>query len=140
MNKMNEPDSSPRSRKYIEITAKIAQDVSPVSNAKLAAIIVLNNQVVSIGTCQYKTHPFQAKYKPNKHADYWHAETNAIFNALRRIKPDDLSNATLYVARVRRDGSFGMSKPCSGCQHAIDHFHIKQVIYTDVGQILKMYN
>lgn len=127
-----------KDRKYIDFAAKLAEDVSPVANARVAAIIVFRNEIVGIGTCQYKTHPFQSKFRPNEQANFWHAETNAIYNALKRIRPDDLQKSTLYIARVKRSG-WGLAKPCTGCQHAIDHFKIGKVFYTgDNNQIVKL--
>ena len=56
-----------------------------------------------------------------------HAETQAI----RACGPDvDLSNTTLYVARVNKNGNSMFSKPCKTCQEAIDLAGIKKVIYT----------
>ena len=118
-----------KDRKYIELATKLAEDVSPVANARLAAIIVFRNEIVGIGTCKYKTHPFQSKFRNHEQANYWHAETNAIFNALKRITPEDLSKSKLYISRVKQTG-WGLAKPCNGCQHAIDHFHIGEVFYT----------
>ena len=48
--------------------------------------------------------------------------------ALRQIK--DTRGVTLYVLRVRKDGSSGLSKPCSRCADYIAKSGIKKVIYS----------
>ena len=84
-----------------------------------------------------KSHPFQAQFSKNEEAIYWHAETNAVYNALRVCDVDDLKRMTLYVARTRHpeDGGrnqwiWGNSRPCEGCMSCLDKFKIKQTIYT----------
>ena len=122
-----------RHGKFLKLAANIAEAVPKVANAKIASIVVIRNEIISIGTCQYKTHPFQDKYKHHAEARYWHAETNAIFNALKKIDPIDLQKASLYVARVKNKNNeqvWGLAKPCSGCMHAIAQFGLKKVYYT----------
>lgn len=114
---------------------KIARDNDPVAGGRLAACVVYKNKVVAYGFNQAKTHPFQAQYGKNDDAIYWHAETNAIHNALRVLSEDELAKATLYVARARYEmnrpvWTWGMSKPCEGCAKCIDKYNIKRVVYT----------
>lgn len=124
--------------RYLNILSKLATDiVSPVSgNARLAACVVLKNNIVSFGVNEKKSHPFQARYGKNKDAVYLHAETAAIKNALKYISVAELEKATLYVCRVKFSDAakkafiFGLSKPCSGCFRCINTFNIKQVVYS----------
>ena len=51
-----------KDQKYIDLVSKVAQDVLPVSNARIASAIVIGNTVVGLGRNSYKTHPLQAKY------------------------------------------------------------------------------
>jgi len=48
--------------------------------------------------------------------------------ALRQIK--DPRGVTLYVVRVRPDGSSGLSKPCPACAEYISRMGIKKVVYS----------
>ena len=48
--------------------------------------------------------------------------------ALRQIK--DPRGVTLYVVRVRPDGSSGLSRPCPQCAKYISGLGIKKVIYS----------
>ena len=79
-----------------------------------------------------KSDPFQARYAKNSECIYLHAEIHAIKNALKHVSVNELSKASLYVLRVRKeDGMWAMSKPCSGCMRAIAEFGIRNVFYTD---------
>ncbi len=126
-----------RDKKFIEQCFTLAQSVERFPNAKIGAMLVLGNRIIAYGWNQRKTHTFVRKY--SNHGDmycYLHAEVHCIKNALRVIDPDDLSKATLYVARAKRPYSgskkwvYGLAKPCEGCQKAIDDFSIRRVVYT----------
>lgn len=125
-----------RHRKILDTLSKIAIDVKPVSNAKLASAIVYKNDIVSFGMNRKKSHPFHAKYGKNEDCIYLHAETDAIKNALKRISQEELAKSTLYICRVKhpdhqdKNYIWGLSKPCSGCARAIAAFGIKKVVYT----------
>lgn len=122
-----------RHLRHISDLAVIAEDTIGASSAKLAASIVLNNKIVSIGVNSYKTHPFQKKYGKNDMAICIHSEIAAIGKALKRISIDELRRATLYIARVKQidqSSQWGLARPCKGCQRAIAAFDIKKVYYT----------
>jgi len=55
-----------------------------------------------------------------------HAELGAILGMDRSIT----EGATVYVARVGREGDFKLSKPCQMCHEALKHVGIKRVVYT----------
>lgn len=122
--------------KYINILSKIASDLSPVKSARIAACVVLQNDIVSFGANEMKSHPFQARYGKNRDAVFLHAETSAIKNALKYISIKDISRCTLYICRVKySDASktnlvFGTAKPCPGCFRCINTFDISRVYYT----------
>ena len=57
-----------------------------------------------------------------------HAEMDAVFKAR---KMGDLSNAKVYVARVRRDTlELSFSRPCEICQHVLARFGLKRAVYS----------
>jgi deoxycytidylate deaminase len=103
---------------------------------KLAACLVINNEVISVGHNSDKSHPLQKRFAKNSDAIFKHAEVDCIINALRHLDKEDLKKSTLYVYRVKRkrkgDLSWvdGLAEPCLGCKRAIDHFGIKKVIYS----------
>jgi deoxycytidylate deaminase len=130
-----------RHNKILNILRKIADDVLPVSSSKIASAIVIGNEIVSIGINSMKSHPFQKKYSRNSSSIFWHSETNAIFNSLKRVHEDELRYATLYIVRSKYNSSvlnkrkriFGLARPCTGCMSAIQRFRIPNVIYTCEG-------
>jgi len=128
--------------KILNLLSLMAEDVdvSQTSNrARLAAAVVYRNRIIAVGTNQKKSHPFQKKYASNEDAIYLHAEVSAIKNALRHIDEKMLAKSTLYVCRIKRTGArnssftWGISKPCIGCQRAIATFNIKRVVYSEEG-------
>lgn len=126
---------SKKDQKYIDLVSKMAEDVIPVSNARIASAVVLGNTVVGMGHNSYKTHPLQAKYGTTEYNIHIHAEIDAIKNSLKRISVDDLSKATLYISRVKKKDKKrgfvpGLSAPCDGCMGAIADFGIKRVVYS----------
>lgn len=101
-----------------------------VGNQRVAACVVFKNTVV-FGHNKDKTSPFQEFYNPENYDVSTHAETDAIKNAIRRIPPKKMHKATIYVVRVKKDGSIGMAKPClKGCSQAIEAHNIGRVVYT----------
>jgi len=122
------------------ILKPIAENLSDRRFRHVAAI-VYRNKIIALGHSHKKSHPFQSKYGKNEEAIYWHAETHAIFNALKTVDSDTLKKCRLYVCRVKNDKAerlmFGLSKPCDGCQECIDDHQIPTVIYTLDGKFGK---
>lgn len=109
----------------------------PVRSFRIAAMIVKDRDVISIGTCKMKTHPLQKRYQPNAEAIFLHAEIDAIAKALNKISREDLQKSTLYILRLKKPAKYAknfvraMAKPCKGCAAAIGAFKIKKVFYTE---------
>lgn len=95
---------------------------------RLGAVLVTRDGHVHYGQNKYKTHPLQARFGRNEDSIYLHAEVDAIVQAMRLGSPTD--GASLYVARVLRDGTVALAKPCIGCQRALIHFDIANVEWT----------
>tara|TARA_R110002074_G_C12410303_1_gene654996 strand:+ start:669 stop:1112 length:444 start_codon:yes stop_codon:yes gene_type:complete len=55
-----------------------------------------------------------------------HAELGAILGMDRSIT----DGATVYVARVGREGDYKLSKPCAMCHEALKHVGVRRVVYT----------
>ena len=55
-----------------------------------------------------------------------HAETSCVLGVNRTAT----TGATVYVARVNRQGEWRMSKPCSMCHEVMKFVGIKKVVYT----------
>lgn len=122
--------------KFWNILEKVAIALEPVSRQRLAACLVYKNEIISIGTNKYKTHPIAKQFSKNDCAIYLHAEIDCIKNALRVVDVDFLSKCTMYVLRVKHPDHDakkfvrGLAKPCSGCEMGIETFGIKKVYFT----------
>lgn len=121
--------------KIIDVLTTISTDLTGVRRARIAAAVVYKNRVISIGVNQMKSHPFQAKFAKNEHAIYFHAETAAIYAALRKLSEAELAKSTLVVVRTRESPAngeivYGIAKPCEGCEKCIKHYNIKTVVYS----------
>lgn len=113
------------------LSEKAKEIKKPVGKSRHAcAIVDKKGRVVSYGTNSRKTHPLQQKWGDRKSRIYLHAEISAIIKAGNRIGFDELPSCSLYVIRVGARGEFRSSKPCSGCQKAIDHYRFKSVIHS----------
>lgn len=121
--------------KYFEVLRVVAEDIEPVRNAQLAAMIVYKGRIISIGYNQKKTHPMAAKFGKNPDAIFLHAEVDAIVKAKKKLSDAELKKSTLIVLRVKEDNEgnkmFGIAKPCPGCSKCIEAHEIKKVIYTE---------
>lgn len=94
--------------------------------------ILTNGLRYFYGWNSYKSSRLQAEYA--KKAGYpervcTHAEVSAISQATKG-KYLDLSEFTLYVARVLYDGTPALAKPCPVCQLCINDYGIQHVEYT----------
>lgn len=95
-----------------------------------AAAISYKGKVLSVGKNQKKTHPMMLKYQTDDHKIYLHAEIDAIIKTINAHGTDILRRCELYVLRLTGGGNVGYSKPCRGCQKAIDAFGIKKVFWS----------
>lgn len=131
---------SKRMQRNIEFAVNEAITNDGHSRAKICAVVVHKNRIISVGYNSKKTHPFQARFAKNEHAIFIHAEIDAIRKASNVLNNNEMKKATLIVVRVRKNGKWGNARPCigyngQGCQSAITCFGIKNVIYsTDIHE------
>lgn len=103
--------------RLLELAAAIAKGgKSSVANKKknylIAAIAQRTDGAIVISQNSQTKEP-----EPNAHAE------------VRVLKKADIG-CTLYVARVLRDGTWAMAKPCNKCQTRIRNRGVKRVYYT----------
>lgn len=92
---------------------------------KHGAVIVKSGRVVGTGFNKFKNHPSNIEPELIKAHCSRHAEQVAIHQAGIHAR-----GATIYVARVNRQGFDRNSKPCIMCSMLIEQAGIKNVIYT----------
>lgn len=109
---------------FFRLAVKAAK-FSEKKRYQLAAVLFIGNKPCSVGYNDFhKSHTLIGKINPLKRL---HAEVDAVSNLKHNW---DLKNAYLVVARIRKDGSLGMSKPCSICVEVLKSKGINTVYYT----------
>lgn len=73
-----------------------------------------------------KSHPLQQKYCKHDHTLGLHAEVHSCLG----VSLADLSGAEIFVARVLRNDSFALAKPCNVCKRFLVSVGIVKVTYT----------
>ncbi len=52
---------------------------------------------------------------------------------------DNSENCDIMVARIRKDNSLGLAKPCASCEEALKYSKIRNVYYTtNDGQLQQL--
>lgn len=89
---------------------------------RMGAVIWNKSFIASSGhNNPFKTHP-----KSNVPWKTVHAE----FAAILGVEPHHLAGASIYIHRLKRNGSPGLAKPCSYCQMLLDAVGIINVEYS----------
>ena len=118
------------SNKFLRMAIKriLNEDYSENIQHRHAAIVVKSGRVLSVGRNRHKTHPDSVLYEGGKRIlKTIHAELDAI----SRVKnKEQLKGATIYIARLGRNGHPGMSCPCKMCQQLIDRHALKRAVFT----------
>lgn len=84
-------------------------------------MIVRGGSVLGVGVNRYRNHP--SKVTSLEGVSY-HAEEVAI------RRSGDVTNATIYVARITRSGYIGMAMPCERCQELLYDNGVHTAIWT----------
>lgn len=98
---------------------------------KMGAVIAKRKRVLGEGQNSRKTHPLQRKFSNHDLKTAVHAEIAAIADALRNHDEAELVGAEIFVARVMKNGSTGIAKPCMSCQKALNEYGITAVYWTE---------
>lgn len=106
----------------LEKASKLAENST--NKYRHGAIIVKNGNIVSMGINRSVNHPDLVQFPKTQ------ASVHAEVAALIACRKTNLVGATIYVARISKDGSQAMSKPCINCQKALIARGVKKVYYT----------
>lgn len=87
------------------------------------AVAAIGPRALAVAVNSSRSHPANCT-DPKREAAF-HAEV-----ALLRQLRGDLKSVTVYVARVMKDGSAGLSKPCPNCEAALNAAGVKEVLWT----------
>ncbi len=118
-----------KNRLRLKILTKIARDRPYSKLNRMAALLVTKDKEYHFGLNSKKTHPLAKKFSNNGKTICLHAEIDAIRNCIRA--GSNPAGGSLYVARVLKDGTPALARPCSGCARAIVAFDIKECYWTE---------
>ena len=95
---------------------------------RVCAVVFRGGRILGTGhNFQHKTHP-----KSTHPFGRIHAELAAIIDAIRTDPVDYTFRGTsLYVHRLKKDGSSGLAKPCCWCQELIARMGIENVYWSE---------
>ena len=116
---------------YLELAKKEALK-STYPKQQVGAVIVRKGTVVGRGFNKIR-HVGKVK---TQWPDSLHAEVVAILDTNRRL----LAKSTIYVYRIRKDGTPAMAKPCSYCDAMLKFVGIKIVVYTNEHLSYSVFN
>lgn len=115
--------------------------IKPIGRNSISrfASVLTDGKDTFIGLNSYKTHTLQARFGINDECIHTHSEIAAIIKAIKwKAKQigshynsiTDLSNFSISVARVLKDGSPALGKPCEGCMGALVAYGITDIEWT----------
>ena len=125
---------SGKTRRYMQLAAHLAHQ-SEFPDYRHGAVLVKGSiRNMSFNKDNYCA--FGSRFqKEHSGRTTLHAELGAILGMDRRIT----EGATVYVARVGREGDYKLSKPCQMCHEALKHVGVKRVVYTINSKIAGSY-
>jgi deoxycytidylate deaminase len=121
--------------KWFDRAAEIA-GLSKFDKYHLGCIAVLKNKIIAASPNKLKTHPKQAEFdrfrnfnctSDLKNMHSLHAEIACLSMIKQDICYKDLE---LYIVRLRRQGDFGLARPCCACMNFIRQKGIRHIYYS----------
>lgn len=104
---------------------------NPTDLQKMGAVIVKNRRIIGSGQNTRRSHPLQKLFSKSEVKIALHAEISAIIDALRNHSEEELAGSSIFVARVLKNGSRAIAKPCPICERAIAAYRISATYWTD---------
>ena len=109
---------------------------SDFMKARLGAVLIYKGKVMSVGWNSNKTSPLQREL--NRYRGYdvdssiAHNTLHAEVACLTKAKDLDIDwgRASIFVYRIKKDGSAGLSYPCKGCMALIKSMGIKNIYFS----------
>ena len=127
-------DYSGKVGRHMELAKRMAaQSVYP--SYQHGAVLVKGSSVRNTSFNKGSFCSFGNRFRKEPGHATLHAELGAILGLDRSIT----EGATIFVARVGKEGDFKMSKPCSMCHAAMKHVGVKRVVYTIDNEVAGSY-
>lgn len=107
---------------YLNLARKMAMTSN--GSYKLGSCVIKSGRVMSLGFNKYWQSNALAR-------EFFKFETvHAEMDSLVKMTREAIRGVTLYVARIRKDGSYGNSKPCPRCQNALRTLGVRKIVYS----------
>lgn len=97
------------------------------SISRMAALITNKYNDDYYGQNKYKTHPLMKRFSRSDDKLCLHAEIDAL---LKMDSYPDFSCYDIYIARVLKNNTPALAKPCSTCLGALTYFGIRNMYWT----------
>jgi tRNA(Arg) A34 adenosine deaminase TadA len=124
-----------RIARYLE-HAKKAAHLSEFPDYRHGAVLVKGGSVINTSNNKSGYCAFGMRFrKKDQGKATVHAELGAILGVDKRLT----QGATLYVARIGKQGAYRPSQPCSMCMAAMRYVGIKRVVFTINSKIAGSY-
>ena len=118
---------------------KMAREASFMSDfriARVGAVVVQGNCILSVGHNSTKTRPLQHRYNIYRHFQNYdesvprqHAEIDALSPLIG--KEINWSKVSIFIYRELRDGTPACNRPCEACMRLIKDLGIRDVYFID---------
>jgi deoxycytidylate deaminase len=119
-----------RHQKWLKLALKKAKE-SPINPYKHCAVLVKGGRLLAFSTNNHKPGITFDKLYINKKL---HAEAAV----LSQFSPEEVKNATLYVAGQKHTGFILNSKPCKCCQEILKRYPLKAIYYMEHGKVKQL--
>lgn len=93
------------------------------SNFRIGSLLVLRNGSLFSAVNSYKTHTKLTEFYKYP---FFHAEAACILKA----GTCNCYKASLYISRVKRDGTLALAKPCKECVKLLNMSKVRHVFYS----------
>ena len=109
---------------------------SDFMKARLGAVLIYKGKVMSVGWNSTKTSPLQKSLNKFRHYELdcgaAHHTLHAEVACLAKVRDLDIDwgRASIFVYRIKKDGSPGLSHPCKGCMALIKSMGIKNIYFS----------
>ena len=105
------------------------------SISRMAALLANENHKYQFsGWNKYKTHPLMYQFSKDHNKICLHAEIDVLLQLIgwtgQYTGVLNLTNWDIYVARVLKDGTPALAKPCDTCMGALNYFGIRNIYHT----------
>lgn len=120
---------------YLKL-AKNACYYSDYTKVRMGAVLIYKNKVISVGWNSKKTSPLQKDLNRLRNfpvdCGKAHHTLHAEVACLSKAKDLDIDwgRASIFVYRIKKDGSAGLSYPCKGCMALIKSMGIKNIYFS----------